>query len=213
MGGCTEGFNVAPCGYSRIVDAQPDLRREDDRDRLRRGVFGPLIRMRPTPRLDPGAIAKDGRQPGRCFQHRRRCRVRFAIVPNHDPLRDPRAIGERRSRGFAHLDCGPRFGSGPRDRSRRNKYRTCHRKPGGYRWSVARVSVLPRLGPPPAALEAMMDDPLLNQRVPADHYRRRAAEVRRLAGDATTPAAKQHLRDLAARLERLAEGGDEVALG
>jgi hypothetical protein len=37
-----------------------------------------------------------------------------------------------------------------------------------------------------------MDDPLLNQRVPADHYRRRAAEARRLAGDATTPAVKQH---------------------
>jgi hypothetical protein len=58
-----------------------------------------------------------------------------------------------------------------------------------------------------------MDDPLLNQRVPADHYRRRAAEARRLAGDATTPAVKQHLRDLAARLERLAEGVDEVASG
>ena len=48
-----------------------------------------------------------------------------------------------------------------------------------------------------------MDDDLLpTQRVPADHYRRRAAEARRLAGDATTPAVKE----LAVRLERLAEG-------
>jgi hypothetical protein len=59
-----------------------------------------------------------------------------------------------------------------------------------------------------------MDDDLLpTQRVPADHYRRRAAEARRLAGDATTPAVKEHLRDLAAHLDRLAEGVDEVASG
>jgi hypothetical protein len=58
-----------------------------------------------------------------------------------------------------------------------------------------------------------MDDLLLNQRVPADHYRRQAAQARRLAGDATTPAVKQHLRDLAAHFERLAEGVDEVASG
>jgi hypothetical protein len=50
-----------------------------------------------------------------------------------------------------------------------------------------------------------MDD-LVTQRVPADHFRRRAAEARRLAADATTPAVKQHLRDLAAQFERLAEG-------
>jgi len=49
--------------------------------------------------------------------------------------------------------------------------------------------------------------------MPADHHRRRAAEARRLAGDATTPAVKQHLRNLAAQLERLAEGVDGVATG
>jgi hypothetical protein len=31
-----------------------------------------------------------------------------------------------------------------------------------------------------------------------------------LAGDATTPAVKQHLRDLAAHFERLAEGVDDA---
>ena len=51
-----------------------------------------------------------------------------------------------------------------------------------------------------------MDDSLLNQRVPADHYRRRAAEARRLAADATTPAVKERLCDLAVHFERLAEG-------
>ena len=30
---------------SRVVDAQADLGREDDRDGLPRGVFGPLIRV------------------------------------------------------------------------------------------------------------------------------------------------------------------------
>jgi hypothetical protein len=58
-----------------------------------------------------------------------------------------------------------------------------------------------------------MDDLPPAQRVPADHYRRQAVQARRLAGDATTPAVKQHLRDLAARFERLAEGVDEVASG
>ena len=58
-----------------------------------------------------------------------------------------------------------------------------------------------------------MDDLLPAQHMPADHYRRRAAEAQRLAGEATTPAVKQHLRDLAAHFERLAEGVDEVASG
>jgi hypothetical protein len=44
-------------------------------------------------------------------------------------------------------------------------------------------------------------------------FRRQAAQARRLADEATTPAVKQHLRDLAARFERLAEGVDEVASG
>jgi hypothetical protein len=60
---------------------------------------------------------------------------------------------------------------------------------------------------------ASMDDLPPTQHMPADHYRRRAAQARRLAGDATTPAVRQHLRDLAARLERLAEGVDEVGSG
>jgi hypothetical protein len=55
-----------------------------------------------------------------------------------------------------------------------------------------------------------MDDLPPTQHMPADHYRRRAAEARRLAGDATTPAVKQHLRDLAAQFERLAEGLDDA---
>jgi hypothetical protein len=54
--------------------------------------------------------------------------------------------------------------------------------------------------------EAHPMDDLAAQRMPADHYRRQASRVWRLAGDATTPAVKQHLRDLAAQFERLAEG-------
>jgi len=49
--------------------------------------------------------------------------------------------------------------------------------------------------------------------MPADYYRRQAAQARRLAGDATTPAVKERLRDLAAHFERLAEGVEEVAFG
>ncbi len=59
-----------------------------------------------------------------------------------------------------------------------------------------------------------MDDDLPpTQRMPADHYRRRAAEARRLAGDATTPAVKEHLHNLAAQFDRFAEGvaQEEVA--
>jgi hypothetical protein len=44
---------------------------------------------------------------------------------------------------------------------------------------------------------------LAAQRMPADYYRRQAAQARRLADEATTPAVKQHLRDLAAHFERL----------
>jgi hypothetical protein len=57
-----------------------------------------------------------------------------------------------------------------------------------------------------------MDDQA-SERVPADHYRRQAAQARQLVDEAATPAVKQHLRDLAARFERLAEGVDEVASG
>jgi hypothetical protein len=57
-----------------------------------------------------------------------------------------------------------------------------------------------------------MDD-LAAQHMPAGYYRRQAAQARRLADEATTPAVKEHLRNLAAQLERLAEGVDEVASG
>jgi len=59
-----------------------------------------------------------------------------------------------------------------------------------------------------------MDYPPPTQRLPADHYRRQAARVWRLARSATTPAVKQHLRDLAEKFERR-EGiaQDEVASG
>ena len=58
-----------------------------------------------------------------------------------------------------------------------------------------------------------MDDLPPAQPMPADHFRRQAAQARRLAGEATTPAVKERLRDLAAQFERLAEGVDEVASG
>ena len=59
--------------------------------------------------------------------------------------------------------------------------------------------------------EAHSMDDEASDRVPRDHYRRRAVQARRLADEATTPAVRQHLRDLAAWFERLAEGVDEVA--
>jgi hypothetical protein len=61
--------------------------------------------------------------------------------------------------------------------------------------------------------EANPMDDLAAQHIPADYYRHQAAQARRLAGEATTPAVKQRLRDLAAGFERLAEGVDEVASG
>jgi len=44
--------------------------------------------------------------------------------------------------------------------------------------------------------------------MPADYYRRHAARVRQLAQDATTPAVKENLRDIAAEYDRLAERVD-----
>lgn len=41
--------------------------------------------------------------------------------------------------------------------------------------------------------------------LPAEYYRRHAARVRQLASDATTPAVKEHLREVALEYERLAE--------
>ena len=47
--------------------------------------------------------------------------------------------------------------------------------------------------------------------MPADYYRRHAARVRRLAGDATTPAIREHLHETAREYERLAERVDNGA--
>ncbi len=44
--------------------------------------------------------------------------------------------------------------------------------------------------------------------LPADYYRRHAARVRQLASEATTPAVKEHLRDVALEYDRLAERVD-----
>ena len=50
-----------------------------------------------------------------------------------------------------------------------------------------------------------MDDAQTTPPLPADYYRRHAARVRRLADEATTPALKEHLREVARQYERLAE--------
>ena len=42
-------------------------------------------------------------------------------------------------------------------------------------------------------------------RLPAAYYRRHAARVSKLASEATTPAVKEHLREVADQYERLAE--------
>jgi hypothetical protein len=46
--------------------------------------------------------------------------------------------------------------------------------------------------------------------LPADYYRKHAARVRELAADATTPALKAHLREVARQYDRLAERADEA---
>ena len=54
-----------------------------------------------------------------------------------------------------------------------------------------------------------MDDAQATPPLPADYYyRRHAARVRRLADEATTPALKEHLREVAGQYERLAERVD-----
>jgi len=53
-----------------------------------------------------------------------------------------------------------------------------------------------------------MDDAQTTPPLPADYYRRHAARVRRLADEATTPALKEHLREVAGQYERLAERVD-----
>jgi len=50
-----------------------------------------------------------------------------------------------------------------------------------------------------------MDDASAPPQLPAAYYRRHAARVRLLAGEATTSAIKEHLREIALEYERLAE--------
>ncbi len=50
-----------------------------------------------------------------------------------------------------------------------------------------------------------MEQPTAAPPLPAEYYRRHAARVRQLASEATTPAIKEHLRDIALQYERLAE--------
>ena len=45
----------------------------------------------------------------------------------------------------------------------------------------------------------------------ADYYRRHAARVRKLASETTTPAIREHLREVALEYERLAERVDSGA--
>ena len=56
-----------------------------------------------------------------------------------------------------------------------------------------------------------MEHPSGHPPLPADYYRRHAARVRALACDATTPAVKQHLNEVALEYERLAEVVEEAA--
>jgi len=50
-----------------------------------------------------------------------------------------------------------------------------------------------------------MDDLGSQPPLPAEYYRRHAVRVRRLANEATTPAVRDHLREVAEQYERLAE--------
>jgi len=47
--------------------------------------------------------------------------------------------------------------------------------------------------------------------LPAEYYRRHAARIRQLAGEATTAAVKQHLQEVALQYERLAARVENVA--
>jgi hypothetical protein len=53
--------------------------------------------------------------------------------------------------------------------------------------------------------------PLSTPSLPADYYRKHTARVRALAADATTPALKEHLNEVAQQYDGLAERGDEAA--
>lgn len=56
-----------------------------------------------------------------------------------------------------------------------------------------------------------MDNLMTTPPLPAEYYRRNAARVRQLAEDATTPAIREHLREVALEYERLAERVDHAA--
>jgi hypothetical protein len=56
-----------------------------------------------------------------------------------------------------------------------------------------------------------MESPPSTPPLPADYYRKHAARVRGLAADATTPALKDHLHDVARQYDVLADRADEVA--
>jgi hypothetical protein len=47
--------------------------------------------------------------------------------------------------------------------------------------------------------------------LPADYYRKHAARVRAPAADATTPALKEHLHEVARQYDWLPESADEAA--
>jgi hypothetical protein len=57
-------------------------------------------------------------------------------------------------------------------------------------------------------LAADMSPPPIPPAMSADYYRRHAARVRRLADEATTPAIRRHLHDIANEYECLAERVD-----
>ncbi len=50
-----------------------------------------------------------------------------------------------------------------------------------------------------------MEHPTTTPPLPAEYYRRHAARVRQLASEATTPAIREHLREVAGQYEHLAE--------
>jgi hypothetical protein len=56
-----------------------------------------------------------------------------------------------------------------------------------------------------------MEHPSGHPPLPVDYYRRHAARVRALADDATTPAVKQHLNQIALEYEQLAESVEEAS--
>ncbi len=55
-----------------------------------------------------------------------------------------------------------------------------------------------------------MEPPPSTPSLPADYYRKHAARVRGLAAAATTPALKEHLREVAREHDGLAERVDEA---